>query len=285
MIRPGRLEGLSLKCGALGENDRLLTLLSDEEGLTRLAVPGARRPRSSLAAAVPLSMLRLEVSGGRGLRRVRQLEVVRNFGTLAVRLETLAAAQALAELCLQLVPTGEGVAGMLDDLLLQLGRLELVVKDCQPNLEALAIAVQGSVHLLALGGYALPLQNCARSGAALDPPLGDRDWRCSLLPGEGLRIGAVAGAVLVLSSSELALLQRLPRPAVPRRRDGELMGPPTVWLRLLQLVEAWSLEHLGRSGRALKLLRGCFVTSDPPQHPAGGGTARSLPPHPLTPHL
>jgi DNA repair protein RecO (recombination protein O) len=225
-------------------------------------------------------MLRLEVSGGRGLRRVRQLEVVRNFGTLALRLETLAAAQALAELCLQLVPTGDGVAGMLDDLLLQLGRLELVVKDCQPNLEALAIAVQGSVHLLALGGYALPLQNCARSGEALDPPLGDRDWRCSLLPGEGVLIGAVAGAVLVLSASELALLQRLPRPALPRRRDGELMGPPSVWLRLLQLVEAWSLEHLGHSGRALKLLRGCFVASDPPQHPAGGGTARSLPPHP-----
>lgn len=279
MIRPGRLEGLSLKCGALGEHDRLLTLLSDEEGLTRLAVPGARRPRSSLAAAVPLSLLRLEVSGGTGLRRVRQLEVVRNFGNLAVRLETLAAAQALAELCLQLVPAGDGVAGLLDDLLLQFGRLELVVKDCQPNLDALAITVQATVHLLALGGYGLPLQNCARSGEALDPPLDDRRWRCSVLPGEGLVIGAVVGAALVLNASELALLQRLPRPALPRRRDGELMGPLPVWLRLLGLVEDWCREHLGRSGRSLKLLRGCFETSRLPGHPAGGGSARSLPPH------
>ena len=38
------LKGLCLKVGPLGENDRLLTILSDEEGVTRLAVPGARRP-------------------------------------------------------------------------------------------------------------------------------------------------------------------------------------------------------------------------------------------------
>ncbi len=253
------LEGLSLKCGPLGENDRLLTLLSDAEGLTRLAVPGARRLRSSLAAAVPLSLLQLQVSGGGGLRRVRQLRVVRNFSNLAQRLETLAAAQALAELCLQLVPSGDGVDGMLDDLLAQLGRLELQVTQGLDRLEALAVAVQGSVHLLALGGYGLPLQRCPRSGAPLEPPLGNRAWRCSLVPSEGLLIGAVAGCVLVLTASELALLQRLPRPGLPRCRDGTLMGPAAVWLRLLQLVEAWSREHLGRSGRALALLRGCYL--------------------------
>ena len=258
MSPDGRLEGLSLKCGALGENDRLLTLLSDAEGLSRLAVPGARRPRSSLAAAVPLSLLLLQVSGGSGLRRVRQLKVLRSFSQLAQRLETLAAAQALSELCLQLVPSGDGVAGVLDDLLMQLGRLELVVKDRQDNLEALAITVQGSVHLLALGGYGLPLQSCARSGQALEPPLGNGDWRCSFLPNCGLVVGAEAGAVLVLNASELALLQRLPRPGLPRRQDGTLIGPVPVWLRLLQLVEVWWGEHLGRRCRSLSLLRGCF---------------------------
>ncbi|MCP9771237.1 DNA repair protein RecO [Synechococcus sp. Tobar12-5m-g] len=258
MSPDGRLEGLSLKCGALGENDRLLTLLSDAEGLSRLAVPGARRPRSSLAAAVPLSLLQLQVSGGSGLRRVRQLKVLRSFSQLAQRLETLAAAQALSELCLQLVPSGDGVAGVLDDLLMQLGRLELVVKDRQDNLEALAITVQGSVHLLALGGYGLPLQSCARSGQALEPPLGNGDWRCSFLPSCGLVIGAEAGAVLVLNASELALLQRLPRPGLPRRQDGTLIGPVLVWLRLLQLVEVWWGEHLGRRCRSLSLLSGCF---------------------------
>ncbi len=253
-----RLEGLVLRSSPLGESDRLLTLLSASEGLTRLAAPGARKPKSSLAAAVPLAVLSLQVGGRSGLRRVRQLRVLRNFSALAERLETLAAAQGLAELTLQLVPSDAPVEGVLDDLLLQLNRLEAVVRERQLNLEALAIAVQGSVQLLALGGYALPLASCARSGEPLEPPLGNWEWRCSLLPSEGLVIGAVAGAQLVLNASELALLQRLLRPALPRRRDGELMGPEPVWLRLLQLVEIWSREHLGRSARSWRLLRQCY---------------------------
>lgn len=253
-----RLEGLVLRSSPLGETDRLLTLLSASEGLTRLAAPGARKPKSSLAAAVPLAVLSLQVGGRSGLRRVRQLRVLHNFSALAERLETLAAAQGLAELTLQLVPSDAPVEGVLDDLLLQLNRLEAVVKERQLNLEALAIAVQGSVQLLALGGYALPLASCARSGEPLEPPLGNWEWRCSLLPSEGLVIGAVAGAQLVLNASELALLQRLLRPALPRRRDGELMGPEPVWLRLLQLVEIWSREHLGRSARSWRLLRQCY---------------------------
>lgn len=258
-----RLEGLSLKCGPLGETDRLLTLLSASDGLSRLAVPGARKPKSPLAAAVPLALLRLQVGGGSGLRRVRQLTVVRNFAALAGRLETLAAAQGLAELTIQLVPTGEGVPGLLEDLLMQLGRLELVVQDHQDSLEALAIAVQGCVHLLALGGYGLPLAHCARSGEPLEPPVGTWDWRCSLIPSEGFVVGAIPGAQLVLNASELALLQRLPRPALPRRRDGGLMGPEPVWLRLLALMELWSREHLGRNLRSWSLLRQCFNANTP----------------------
>ena len=253
-----RLEGLVLRSSPLGESDRLLTLLSAGEGLTRLAAPGARKPKSSLAGAVPLAVLSLQVGGRSGLRRVRQLQVLRNFSALAERLETLSAAQGLAELALQLVPTDQAVEGVLDDLLLQLGRLELVVKERQGALEALAIAVQGAVHLLALGGYALPLASCARSGEPLDPPIGNWEWRCSLLPAEGFVIGPVVGAQLVLNASELALLQRLLRPALPRRRDGDLMGPEPVWLRLLQLQDLWSREHLGRSARSWRLLRQCF---------------------------
>ena len=263
------LEGLALTCRPLGEHDRLLTLLSENEGLTRLAVPGARRPKSSLAAAVPLAHLFLQVGGRSGLGRVRQLRVLRNYGGLAQRLETLAAAQALAELCLKLVPDEAPAPGMLADLLLQLGRLEAVVIDRAERVEALAVAVQGSVHLLALGGFALPLQDCVRSGAPLLPPIGDWDWRCSLLPSEGLAIGAIPGARVMLNPSELALLQRLTRPAPPRRRDGQLMGPEAVWLHLLDLVEAWCGEHLGQRPRAFRLLRtACDSMPSQPSEPA-----------------
>ena len=63
---------------------------------------------------------------------------------------------------------------------------------------------------------------------------------------------------MVLNASELALLQRLLRPALPRKRDGELMGPERVWLRLLQLLELWCREHLNRSARSWRMLRQCF---------------------------
>jgi DNA repair protein RecO (recombination protein O) len=249
------LEGLTLTSRPLGENDRLITLLSEAEGLTRLAVPGARRPRSSLAAAVPLAHLRLQVGGRGDLRRVRQLQVLHTYGSLGQRLETLAAAQSLAELCLVMVTDADPAPGILADLLQQLGRLESVVSERAEAVEALAVAVQGSVHLLALGGFALPLQSCCRTGAPLEPPIGNWDWRCSLLPGEGLAIGTIPGARLLLNASELALLQRLLRTALPRRRDGALMGPEAVWLHLLELVEVWCCEHLGRSPRAFRLLR------------------------------
>ena len=270
------LEGLVLASRPLGENDRLLSLLTREDGLVRLAAPGAQRPRSSLAAAVPLAHLQVQVGGRSGLRRVRQLRLLRNYGALASRLETLAAAQSLAELCLALAPEGQPAPEMLADLLLQLGRLEALARPAAPlgmegperprpaaeaaaaDPEALAFAVLGAVHLLALGGYALPLQLCARSGAPLDPPLGNWDWRCSLLPAEGLVIGAVPGARMLLNASELALLQRLTRPAPPRRRDGGLMGPPAAWLRLLAVVEQWCREHLARAPRAFPLLRAGF---------------------------
>ena len=246
------LEGLVMSCRPLGENDRLLTLLSEAEGMVRLAVPGARRPRSSLAAAVPLTLLRLQVGGRGDLKRVRQLQVLHSHG-----------AQGLVELGLALVPGEDPVPGLLADLLLQLGRLETVVRERQERAEALAIAVQGSVHLLALGGLALPLQSCARSGEALQPPVGHWDWRCSLLPQEGLVIGAIPGARLVLNASEVALLQRLPRAGTPRRRDGDLLGPERVWLHLLELIEAWWGEHLGRRPRAFRLLRAGFEPGEP----------------------
>jgi DNA repair protein RecO (recombination protein O) len=67
---------------------------------------------------------------------------------------------------------------------------------------------------------------------------------------------------VVLNASELALLQRLPRPVPPRRRDGALLGPETVWLHLLAVIEAWCGEHLGRKPRAFRLLRaGCEPVS------------------------
>ena len=257
-----RLTGLVLKVGPLGEHDRLLTLLSDEDGVVRLAVPGARKPRSSLAAAVPLTLLDLQVVGRRSLKRVRQLQVVHNYSGVGKQLETLAAAQALAELAIALVSDCDPVPGMLDTVLIHLESFESLSRSSQPDADlCLAMLVQAGVHLLALGGYGIPLQICCRTGAELAPPIGEWAWRCSLLPEEGLAIGSLPGATIQFNPSELALLQRLPRAEVPRRRDGELMGPRPVWLKLLAVLECWCRTHLPRPVRSLEMVGNCM----PPQ--------------------
>lgn len=196
------IEALVLSSQALGEQDRLLAVLSGEQGLMRLAAPGARRPRSSLAAAVPLAHLRLQIGGNRGLRRLRQLQVLHHYGTLGTRLETLAAAQALCELALALVADDDPAHALLNHLLLQLGRLEQLVEEKGPSLEVLAVLVQGSLQQLALGvcpaAADLCPQRCTpgaahrRLGLALQPAQqrrpGDRQRRRG--PGVAQPLGA-----------------------------------------------------------------------------------------------
>ena len=257
-----RLEGLVLKVGPLGEHDRLLTLLSCTDGVTRLAVPGARRPRSSLAAAIPLTVLDLQISGNRGLARVRQLRVKRSFSDLGQHLESLAACQALCDLCIQLTGDKDPIDGLLPTLILHLERLE-----CLSGRQDLVLAstVQATIHLLTLGGYGLPLQSCCLSGAPLEPPIGQWTWRCSLLPEDGFAIGPQPGSQLQLNPSELALLQRLIRPDLPKRKNGDLMGPPWVWLRLMGVIELWVRTHLCRS-RALAMLKDSLIASGLSHH-------------------
>ena len=76
-----RLQGLCIKASPLGENDRLITILTDEQGIVRLAVPGARRPKSSLAAATPLTYLGLQIFGKRNLKSVRQIKILKISGS------------------------------------------------------------------------------------------------------------------------------------------------------------------------------------------------------------
>lgn len=257
MAQPRLVEvSLSLKASALGERDRLLTVITPEEGIMRLAVPGARRPSSSLAGAAPLRELRLLVSRGRGsLERVTQLEVRQTFAGLGRRLESLAAAQLLAELTLLLVQQGDPAPTSVALLRLHWQRLDQLVPGAQVLRETVAVAVQGTMHLLASGGLALPTDWCCSDHNPLVPPLGNWDWCCSFFPAEGFCRGRQPGAAMVLNASELALLQRLQRPALPRRRtDGDLMGPLPVWQRLLRLLHFWIGQHVQRQPRSLGFL-------------------------------
>ena len=119
-----RIKGLALKVGPLGENDRLLTILSYEEGLIRLAVPGARRPKSKLAATSALTFLEIQLGGNSNFPRARQIKVLKSFSNLGEKLETLATAQSLIELSMLLVGANDPQPEILKAVLIHLERLQ-----------------------------------------------------------------------------------------------------------------------------------------------------------------
>ncbi len=250
-----KIKGLSIKVGPLGENDRLLTLLTDQEGILRVAVPGARKPKSSLAAASALTFLELQISGKTSLKSIRQMKVLKSFSKLGERIESLAAAQAMTELCLLVVGINDPQPKILETILLHLERLEK--RRIDPTF-TLGSCIQSCIHLLALGGYSIPLNVCCLSGVTIEPPIGNWDWLCSFLPSEGFAIGTIPDAKIQLNASEFALLQRLIKPNLPVKKNGELMGPINVWIKLLAIIDEWIENHLQRSLSSLKILRHAY---------------------------
>ena len=257
-----RVQGLSLKVGPLGENDRLLTLLTDENGITRLAIPGARKPKSRLAATSPFNFLDLHIVGKKNLKRVTQIKILKSYGNLGKYIETLSAAQAMSELIIIMVGNENPQRDLLKVVLLHLNRLDDLHKTEFDSLLALAISVQSCIHLLALGGYCLPLQNCCYSGSKLIPPIGEWSWKCSFIPEEGFAVGSIPNASIELNPSELALLQRLLLEKLPFNSNGKLLGPKNVWLKLLKIVEVWIETHLQRKIKSLQIMREVIISND-----------------------
>ena len=257
-----RVQGLSLKVGPLGENDRLLTILSEENGISRLAIPGARKPKSRLGATSPFNYLDLHIVGKKNLKRVTQIKILKSYGNLGKHIETLSAAQAISELIMFMVGNEDPQKDLLKLVLIHLNRLDELNKKEFDSLQALAISVQSCIHILALGGYCLPLQKCFHSGSKLIPPIGDWNWKCSFVPNEGFAIGAIPNSIIELNPSELALLQRLLLEKIPFHSNGKLLGPKKVWLKLLKIVETWIETHLQRRITSLQMLREVIISND-----------------------
>ena len=250
-----RLEGLCIKASPLGENDRLITILTDEQGIIRLAAPGARRPKSSLAAATPLTYLNLQVFGKRNLKTVRQIKILKSYAALGKNIECLAAAQAITELTFLLVGNNDQQQNYLSCVLAHLDRIYLYEVSQQEDIKMLSMSIQSLIHLLAIGGINLPIHHCCKTGASIIPPLGNWEWKCYFLPNEGFSTIEDSQCRLKINASEVALLQRLLFPELPIKSNGELLGPKKVWLKILFIIETWISTQLEKDLSSLKMLR------------------------------
>ncbi|WP_288262950.1 DNA repair protein RecO [uncultured Prochlorococcus sp.] len=253
-----RLEGLCIKASPLGENDRLITILTDEQGIIRLAVPGARRPKSSLAAATPLTYLSLQIFGKRNLKSVRQIKILKSYSGLGKNIECLAAAQAITELTLLLVGNNDKQQNYLSCVLAHLDRINYFDESIEEDIKILSMSIQSLIHLLAIGGINLPIHHCCKTGVPIIPPLGNWEWSCYYLPNEGFSSIEDPQSNLRINASEVALLQRLLFPELPIKSNGKLLGPKKVWLKILFIIETWISTQLEKDLSSLKMLKELF---------------------------
>ena len=250
-----RLKGLCIKASPLGENDRLITLLTDELGIVRLAAPGARRPKSSLSAASPLTYLSLQIFGKRDLKSVRQIKIIKSYNGLGKNIECLAAAQAMTELTFLLVGNNDEQQNYLSCVLSHLDRIYLYEAPKQEDFKMLSMSIQSLIHLLAIGGINLPIHHCCKTGVPIIPPLGNWEWECYFLPNEGFSTVEDSTSNIKINASEVALLQRLLFPELPIKSNGNLLGPKKVWLKILFIIETWIATQLDKELSSLKMLR------------------------------
>ena len=250
-----RLKGLCIKASPLGENDRLITLLTDELGIVRLAAPGARRPKSSLSAASPLTYLSLQIFGKRDLKSVRQIKIIKSYNGLGKNIECLAAAQAMTELTFLLVGNNDEQQNYLSCVLSHLDRIYLYEAPKQEDFKMLSMSIQSLIHLLAIGGINLPIHHCCKTGVPIIPPLGNWEWECYFLPNEGFSTVEDSTSTIKINASEVALLQRLLFPELPIKSNGDLLGPKKVWLKILFIIETWIATQLDKELSSLKMLR------------------------------
>ena len=250
-----RIKGLCIKASPLGENDRLITILTDEQGIIRLAVPGARRPKSSLAAASPLTYLNLQIFGKSSLKSVRQIKIIKSYSGLGKNIECLAAAQAIMELTFLLVGNNDKQYNYLSCVLAHLDRIYLYEVSKEEDIKILSMSIQSLIHLLAIGGINLPIHSCCKTGASIIPPLGNWEWECYYLPNEGFSTIEDSRSPIKINASEVALLQRLLFPELPIKSNGELLGPKKVWLKILLIIETWISTQLEKELSSLKILK------------------------------
>ena len=156
-----RVEGVVLREQPVKEQDRLVTILTKEQGLLRAFANGARNPKSRNLAATSLltygSFSVAENAGG--TLTVRESTVKESFFGLREDLVSLALAQYFAEIAAELTPAGDPAGELLPLLLNALHLLSVGKKD------QVIVKAAFELRFCSLAGFMPSLVACAHCGA------------------------------------------------------------------------------------------------------------------------
>ena len=221
-MRTYKATGINLKGMALGEADRLITVLTPEYGLVRAVAPGARKHKSRLRGKSELFVVnQLLIAKGRSLDKITQAETIHSYPRLSRDLVKLASGQYLGELVLGLALSEQPQTELYELLKEHLGRLETMSGFIIPSL------TQAVFHLLAIAGFAPEVKACCMSQQSLQANFQDGNWQVGF--------SFNAGGIVNLSSSEF-------RPQLVKK-DGNQQTPPRIHTRL-GAIELTLLQQL-----------------------------------------
>jgi DNA repair protein RecO (recombination protein O) len=188
-----RATGINLKGMPLGENDRLLTILTKEHGLIRAVAAGARKHRSAMAGRSGLFVVNdLQISVGRNMDRIKNAEVIQSFVGLGQTLAKLTAAQYLSELALMQALSSQPQEDLFLVLVEHLNRIQAAA-----NQNVLAYLVHGTYHLLAIAGFAPQVHNCCITQSPVVANYEISRWKAGF--------SIVGGGVINLDMGELGM--------------------------------------------------------------------------------
>jgi DNA repair protein RecO (recombination protein O) len=161
-----RDDGVVLRTQKLGEADRIITLLTRQNGRVRAVAKGVRRTKSRFGARLePFTHVDVMIHPGRSLDVITQAEVIRPYGApLAGDYPRYTAGTAMLETAERFTPMEKEPA--LRQFLLLIGGLRTLGGTGEDAREPRLVLDAFLLRSLAVAGYAPALEECARCGAA-----------------------------------------------------------------------------------------------------------------------
>src|ERR1700747_2597595 len=168
-VQEYRDDGIVLRTQKLGEADRIITLLTRQNGRVRAVAKGVRRTKSRFGARLePFTHVDVMLPPGRSLDVITQAEVIRPYGApLAEDYPRYTAGTAMLETAERLTPMEKEPA--LRQFLLLVGGLR-TLSDTRAEgggaREPRLVLDAYLLRSLAVAGYAPALEECARCGTS-----------------------------------------------------------------------------------------------------------------------
>lgn len=152
-------DGLIIREQQTGEDDRLVTILTRDNGVLRAFVRGAKRIKSRSQSSTSLFAYgNFSIYRGKDAYSVDEARPIEIFFDLRNNIEALALAQYFCELAGELAPVEDDAA---DYLRLMLNALHMLSKNKKPHSQLKAIV---ELRMMSLAGYMPDLTVCGDCG-------------------------------------------------------------------------------------------------------------------------